>query len=1243
MVGCCAAPARSKRFGDRGSPQESLRKLPRRPAAPSSPTAEPVGAPEPELEPEPEPESESEPDPDPEPEAEAAATSSDASESGSPATRISMEEVAGADSTETPAATTRRTILHAGFLRKRHQRKSWKTRWCVIEAGRLTYFRGGRADTELQPGCIDLLGCRVEDGFPPGCEWPDATDPEFPYAFSLFTAARGSSQGGSQGAQEAHPAAFFAATSAAEAVQWRAALNAAGGDDEVADSLSNRLQRGEVDEGPLSRVEMYASLCCSRVQQKLISRTERELAHAALADRVWRRGPREGHGRRADRNAEEWSGMPGHAWPLLAGWLDTGGSGRAERRWCVLLGPFLLCFEAPGCHVTNKLVINGKKETGFIFLSDFVAELTSDGGGKGAAGPEPPCGPRSWLTLTRAGQVLPGEQSKQRWGAGPQMLADLPGSPHRLDSWLRALRRGIEIGQTFKDVGAAVLELRSSPSCTTRFDHDATEAVTKLPPHLFVSDAAIAPAFGVAPADEQFEMLEVLGKSIVCPRGVDLQMAGLQRKLVRMGSLNGASDQRANGQQGFETLFVLLFEDLLVVTVPKLSKNKKGTQGGSFSTMQYRDHQQLTGETVLAELPSGEFSVMNGSHAYRFHAQDQDTTSMWLHDMSQVLLDRDAQQNAAVEHFHGAVIFVDLSAFAKLADALDHLELQEAGSAEAAERLSGAAKDLSVALSDQMEEMVKDVARGGGDVIKFTGEHVVAVFPETAATGAADLHSALALATGQAIRVCVQLLHSKNLFILQQERAWEQVLGSESAEIDVEIRTLARKLDLHVGVGGGEIVGHHIVGGAEQQCDYLITGSAMSDARSAGHDAAAGEIVLHKDVWNLLSTRKAGTPLPSGNVKLEAHFSEQLKFVSAWESFRHEGHDDQMVDALEMKLKAYVPSMLAGQLGAGSISLKQLIPSGRASFKKSCSSALHCRIIGVDHGAAAVLQLGEIVTQIQVVLAGSHGALIHTTSDGECASMLMAFDGPQRALDAAVDIQSRTAAVPGCHVRIGIATGLVSTGLVGGRRRAFFVMYGSSVASRARLMSRSEINEDSGGIICDGETVELARKPVFTTRAGHVNRWIVGPAPTEANALTAWLASHCEHSAALCKRGLFFEAEAENRLAEEAVGVWAVHMRGQLAEGRAEIAAARVTPRHVVGSGLGDGAATEAAAWPPPAATDPAAGDARRVLDFSDGGGETERHGNRRGAPGPAPGQELRPINHLDATGGSSDEEEAAQ
>ena len=444
--------------------------------------------------------------------------------------------------------------------------------------------------------------------------------------------------------------------------------------------------------------------------------------------------------------------------------------------------------------------------------------------------------------------------------------------------------------------------------------------------------------------------------------------------------------------------------------------------------------------------------------------------------MQHALLSRQSKQHNTLDRYLGAVIFADVSGFSNLGDALERREHEEmeAGRHEILPGAPTASEELARILGKEVEKMVEDVTRGGGDVIKFAGDCVIAVFPadqymDLPETGQ---YGSLALATGQAVRVSVQMMQAKNLFLFKSQQ--------EKQQYDDEIAKLVSKLNIHIAIGAGEVYGYH-VGGVSGKWDYLISGPVMEQVRSADADSGAGEVVLSKEAFSRLKKIKMRkTFLESGNVKLETYFgpTEEPPFSRPWEKIKDQ---PQLCEALANKLQSYVPKPLVHQVESGNT----LWLAGKKQI-----STIFCRLIGIDYsskqGATAVIQLAEIITQVQAILVSAQGTLTRVISDDKGTSMLIAFDHPQHAVDAAIAITAAVEAIPVSQdtfrTAIGITTGVVFCGPVGGRIRAEYTMHGSVVNFSARLMTCPLI-KNSGGILCDEQTAQLATRTEFVAQA----------------------------------------------------------------------------------------------------------------------------------------------------------------
>jgi hypothetical protein len=158
--------------------------------------------------------------------------------------------------------------------------------------------------------------------------------------------------------------------------------------------------------------------------------------------------------------------------------------------------------------------------------------------------------------------------------------------------------------------------------------------------------------------------------------------------------------------------------------------------------------------------------------------------------------------SAYAESYWGAVLFADISGFSKLAEKLQ----QELGEG------AKAAETLSRYVGKSLDIMVKLITSNRGDVIKFAGDAILAVFPSASFS---DDNS-------QATLRCAQV-------------------GLELA--DLELIAGPQRLSVHCGMGCGDLIGYH-VGGVYNRWEYAVTGDPIEQIGSSEPEAEAGQLVL---------------------------------------------------------------------------------------------------------------------------------------------------------------------------------------------------------------------------------------------------------------------------------------------------------------------------------------------------------------------------------------------------------------
>ena len=461
-----------------------------------------------------------------------------------------------------------------------------------------------------------------------------------------------------------------------------------------------------------------------------------------------------------------------------------------------------------------------------------------------------------------------------------------------------------------------------------------------------------------------------------------------------------------------------------------------------------------------------------------------------------------------LERYEGAVLFADISGFSNLGDELERRQEQRGKAAAGVNINIGprrlAAEELAKIIDAEVDKMVRAVTEGGGDVIQFAGDCVIAVFPAAdytdeyvlpkgsgSTSGAGSSASALSLATVQAANVALKMVESKNEFFRTQLEALDAAAGLTSTG-GGGIQQLQDALNIHAAVGSGLIYGYHVGGGAGNKWHYVIDGPAMEQVRIADGVSKASEIILSNEARTIMMSLQERM-----REKRREAFTKDGKKVATWVLMSYFGttpakrehiwpweslgsHDAAGASgdggaglqglglryALADKLRSYIPQPVVDQVDDGQTvwlhSLKTV-------------STMFVKLFGIDYaadnGEQAVSELGALVHLIQRVLEGvGGGTMTRVSCDDKGTSAILMFYDAGRAVAAAIQILDAVGLLGGGYKStIGITTGEVWLGVAGGETRAEYTMHGSCVNFAARLMSCKLIKE-SGGILTDDAT-----------------------------------------------------------------------------------------------------------------------------------------------------------------------------
>jgi len=368
-----------------------------------------------------------------------------------------------------------------------------------------------------------------------------------------------------------------------------------------------------------------------------------------------------------------------------------------------------------------------------------------------------------------------------------------------------------------------------------------------------------------------------------------------------------------------------------------------------------------------------------------------------------------------VERFPATVLFADISGFTVLAERL-------------AARGPAGAEELTRLLNAYFGRLIALVTAHGGDVVKFAGDALLALWP---AAGFASLPAA-------------------TLRAAQCGLAVQDALHDYEAAEDI-------RLSLHLGVGAGEVFTEHI-GGVLGRWVLLVAGEPVVQVSSAKQQARPGQVALSPEAWALVQTRCTGRPLAGDYMLLEAVDAPIPPRPVVL---------PPLALAAKPGLEAYIPAIILSRLAAGQT-------GWMAELRRV--TALFVNLPDLDH-TTSLERAQEAICALQAALYHYEGAINKLSVDDNGVTLVAAQglpplaheDDAARGVQAALTMQAKLCEL-GLRSAIGIATGRAFCGSVGSVVRREYTMMGDTVNLAARLMQAAP-----GGILCDAATYEAAQ------------------------------------------------------------------------------------------------------------------------------------------------------------------------
>jgi len=393
-------------------------------------------------------------------------------------------------------------------------------------------------------------------------------------------------------------------------------------------------------------------------------------------------------------------------------------------------------------------------------------------------------------------------------------------------------------------------------------------------------------------------------------------------------------------------------------------------------------------------------------------------------------------------------LFADISGFTNMTNAL------------AAEGPKGS-EQIVLNLNRYQEQLVKSIIGAGGDILKFAGDAIIAIWPSRADCSLDKQREMLALKSHRAIQCAMTI-----------QRDIPEMGGVTSSGM-----TLV--LSVKLGIGCGDAMMLH-VGGVLGRMEALVVGPALQEAYNCESECESGQVIISKTVHSLISdvvqvrqpTKPGGKSAYGNKLVRTCDATKNQSLVHLFPN--DEGHSHSLLERLE----AYIPIAVVPHIETNATKW--------AAELRRTSNLFMLIDFELEQVEASeefdpkieqfVVSLHNIVRTVQECVYEQQGALNKFLFDDKGATLLAFFglppgahsNDPQRAVLAGLMLLDRIQKEHNVQIWIGVTTGTVYTGLVGsvGTRWEYSAI-GNSVNLAARLAAKAKKKPELPNILCD--------------------------------------------------------------------------------------------------------------------------------------------------------------------------------
>merc|ERR1719233_880130 len=383
------------------------------------------------------------------------------------------------------------------------------------------------------------------------------------------------------------------------------------------------------------------------------------------------------------------------------------------------------------------------------------------------------------------------------------------------------------------------------------------------------------------------------------------------------------------------------------------------------------------------------------------------------------------------------VLFADISGFTVMTKALS---------------LKGpkGAEQIVKNLNTYLEQGVKEIICAGGDIIKFAGDAIIAIWPPKLRSTLAEQDKLLKKNAWSACRCALAIQQNIGTFIIDQV-------------------TLRIKL----GIGCGDAMMLHL-GGVLTRMEAVGVGPAFTEAFGCEEECTAGDVVISKTAYFLLrgvvevSEPKKRTK-SSGNKLLI-----NCKGIRKQSTLKMGEHSSPLME----RLQCYIPSAIIPHLMANETKWARELRRTANLFMSIDFklSAFTSQEVLDEKTETFITRLHNIIRTVQECVYIYEGSLNKFLFDDKGATIYALFglppvahaNDPLRAVMSGLALLDRLQNEHDTNIWIGCTTGRVYTGLIGsvGSRWEYSAI-GNQVNLSARLAMQAKKNKDLPNILCD--------------------------------------------------------------------------------------------------------------------------------------------------------------------------------